>query len=121
MGAAPADADRRGAIRQAVKATHDNDQWDAIAKPLRDVLRERQRAALAAYLVAYAPGSGQRDSDVLDQHLLIDVEMDPCMMTSRIKQAIGSVQLFVQRCLLNLEEESPPTRSADRDGRSGNG
>ena len=40
-------------------------------------------------------------------HFLIDVEMAPCMMTSRIKQAISSVQLFVQRCLMNLEADSP--------------
>src|SRR5205085_7559818 len=31
--------------------------------------------------------------------------MDPCMVTSRIKQAISSVQLFAQRCLMNLEKE----------------
>src|SRR5437879_3249294 len=31
--------------------------------------------------------------------------MDPCIVTSRIKQAISSVQLFAQRCLMNLEKE----------------
>jgi len=31
--------------------------------------------------------------------------MDPCMKTSRVKQAISSVQLFVQRCLMNLESD----------------
>jgi hypothetical protein len=31
--------------------------------------------------------------------------MDACMETSRIKQAISSVQLFIQRCLLGLEEK----------------
>ena len=30
--------------------------------------------------------------------------MNAPMETSRTKQAIGSVQLFVQRCLLNLED-----------------
>src|SRR6266542_2099369 len=30
------------------------------------------------------------------------------MLTSRIKQAISSVQLFIQRCLLNLESEVSP-------------
>src|SRR6185295_17603819 len=29
--------------------------------------------------------------------------MAPCMVTSRIKQAISSVQLFIDRVLLNLE------------------
>ncbi|MCX5934628.1 MAG: neuraminidase-like domain-containing protein, partial [Pseudanabaena sp. LacPavin_0818_WC45_MAG_42_6] len=35
--------------------------------------------------------------------------MCACMNTSRIKQAISSVQLFVQRCLLNLEPRVKPS------------
>jgi hypothetical protein len=31
--------------------------------------------------------------------------MSACMMTSRIKQGICSVQLFVDRCLMNLESK----------------
>jgi peptidoglycan hydrolase-like protein with peptidoglycan-binding domain len=38
-------------------------------------------------------------------HFLVDVEMEPCMLTSRIVLATNSVQLFVQRCLLNLEPQ----------------
>jgi len=34
--------------------------------------------------------------------------MDPCMKTSRVKQAISTVQLFVQRCLMNLESQVSP-------------
>ena len=45
------------------------------------------------------------DADGLFEYFLIDVQMDACMETSRIKQAISSVQLFVQRCFLGLEEE----------------
>lgn len=44
-----------------------------------------------------------RSADDLYAHFLIDVEMEPCMLTSRIVLATNSVQLFVQRCLLNLE------------------
>jgi hypothetical protein len=29
--------------------------------------------------------------------------MSPCMMTTRLKQAISSVQLFIQRCFMNIE------------------
>lgn len=93
-------------IKQAVKAKYDNEQWLTVAKPLRDVLREKQRSALVSYLVAnpdLSKGQRWQDSNGLYEHFLIDVEMDPCMMTSRIKQAISSVQLFVQRCLMNLE------------------
>jgi peptidoglycan hydrolase-like protein with peptidoglycan-binding domain len=44
-----------------------------------------------------------RSAHDLYAHFLIDVEMEPCMLTSRIVLATSSVQLFVQRCLLNLE------------------
>jgi hypothetical protein len=48
------------------------------------------------------------DKNSLLEHFLIDIEISSCMLTSRIKQAISSVQMFVQRCLLNLESEVNP-------------
>ena len=92
--------------RQTVKSKYEDEQWLVVAKPLCDILREKQRAALVAYLVAHpleAKGQNWKDTNGLYEYYLIDVEMAPCMMTSRIKQAISSVQLFVQRCLMNLE------------------
>ncbi len=92
--------------KQTAKAKYDEAQWLAIAPPLRDVVREQQRAALVAWLVANPdPAKSQtwRDANGLFEYFLIDVEMSPCQLTSRIKQAISSVQLFVQRCLMNLE------------------
>ena len=44
-----------------------------------------------------------KDSNTLFKYFLIDVEMSPCQLTSRIKQALSSIQFFVQRCFLNLE------------------
>ena len=44
-------ADARG-VRQAVRSKYSEEQWLTLAKPLRDMLRARQRAALVAYLVA---------------------------------------------------------------------
>ena len=87
-------------LKQAVKAKYDEQQWLEVARPLEDTLREKRRAALVAYHMAKA---GLRDAHGLYQHYLLDVEMSPCMMTSRTKLAISSVQLFVQRCLMNLE------------------
>ena len=51
------------------------------------------------------------DADDLFAHFLIDVEMCSCQLTSRIKQAIGSVQLFAQRCLMGLEPRRSDRRS----------
>lgn len=89
------------AIKNTVKAKYDNDTWLTVAEPLKNQLREQQRSALVAHLVARRPDI--EEASDLFEHYLIDVEMSSCMKTSRIKQAISSVQLFVQRCLMNLE------------------
>ncbi|WP_438015326.1 neuraminidase-like domain-containing protein [Sorangium sp. So ce315] len=87
-------------IVQAAKAKYSDADWARVAPPLRDVLRERLRAVMVAYLVAKR---GLKDSDDLFAELLVDVETSPAVITSRLKQAIGSVQTFVQRAFLNLE------------------
>lgn len=95
-------------LKQTVKAKYDLAQWQEVIRPLQDVFRERKRKALVDWLVAHpAPALGQSWSDAagLYHHYLIDVEMSPCMLTSRLKQAGASAQLFVQRCLLNLESD----------------
>ncbi|MCA9523228.1 MAG: hypothetical protein KC609_19765, partial [Myxococcales bacterium] len=88
-------------IKQAVRARYDVDVWRATARPLRDRLRARQRDALASWLVGH--DSRFPDAQALYDQLLLDVQISPCQLTSRLKQAISSVQLFVQRALLNLE------------------
>jgi hypothetical protein len=96
------------ALRLAAKSKHDEERWPAIARALRDPVREKQRAALVGYLIA--DRKKYEDADDLFDDLLIDVEMAPCMLTSRLKQAISSVQLFVERAFLNLVEGIELTR-----------
>ncbi len=93
------------ALQRAVRARIDPDTWLERAKSARDRVRNRQRDALVAYLVGR---DGLRDATDLYGHFLLDVEMDACMSSSRIRQAIASVQLFVQRCLMNLEPGVAP-------------
>lgn len=92
-----------------VKAQYDNDQWLTISKPLTDKLRNSQRSALVAYLIPKIDDLLTNDSNGLFQYFLIDVDMGTCMTTSRIAQGILTVQTFVQRCLMNLEEDVEPT------------
>jgi hypothetical protein len=93
------------AIKQSAKANHAEGEWLALAKQLRDPLREAQRDSLLSYLIANPPPGVGRwvDAEDVFAHFLIDVEMDACMATSRIVQAHAAVQLFVQRCLLGIE------------------
>jgi hypothetical protein len=87
-------------VKALVRARLDDAQWLAKAKAVNDPLREKQRASLVSYLMLRRDA---RNADELYDDFLVDVEMSPCMMTTRIKQAISSVQLFIQRSLMNLE------------------
>lgn len=89
-----------------IKSKYDLAQWQTIASPLRNILRDEQRKALVSYMLVHCPLDVQpvwRNANDLYAYYLTDVEMGPCQMTSRIKQAISVTQLFVQRCLMNLE------------------
>mgnify|MGYP001078801579 CR=1 FL=1 len=106
--------DNATAMRLAAKARYDEAEWtDSIARPLQNSLRQQQRDALTAYVLA-RPGIVPNNSIMpwetendLFAFLLMDVEMESCMQTSRIKQAISSVQLFIDRILLQLEYTVP--------------
>ena len=94
-------------IRATLRARYDQDDWEQVVKPLNDELREDQKQALISYLLVQPDliDWGVVDADSLFEFFLIDVQMDACMQTSRIKQAISTVQLFVQRCMLGLEAQ----------------
>jgi len=102
------------AIRIAAKAKHDDEEWLRLAPQLQNSLRDAQRAALVDYLVArpslWTSSNTTTDAGDLLAHFLADVEMTACQQSSRIKQAISSVQLFAQRALLGLE---PGVSTAD--------
>ena len=93
-------------IRAAARARFSATDWEQVVKPLNDRLRKNQRDALVAYLLVQPAliEWGVVDADSLFEFFLIDVQMDCCLETSRIKQAISSVQSFVQRCMMGLEE-----------------
>jgi hypothetical protein len=101
------------ALRAALRARHDAADWRTLLQPISDDLRARRRDALVGQVLhglAATPATAHVDTaDKLYEHLLIDVATDPCTRTSRIRQAIATVQLFTQRCLLHLEPEVDPS------------
>lgn len=116
--------------RQAAKAKYDGQTWLTVVAPLENKLREKKREALVNYLIAtsvmnespeitvgarkYANPKYWDDSNALLSYFLIDVEMSACQLTSRIKQAISAVQMFVQRCLLGREQPRVEVSQAER-------
>jgi hypothetical protein len=99
-------------IQAAIKARYDDKTWNIVGKSLNDRLRQSSRDALVAYILAnqstWNLGATLETADDLYEYYLIDVEMGACMQTSRIVQASAAVQLFVQRCLMSLEQSVSP-------------
>lgn len=91
-------------VKHAAKSKYTPSKWLQKLGPIQDVLRLKKRNALVAFLL-HDNTHEWKDSNDLFSYYLIDVEMSPCQVTSRLKQAISSTQLFVQRCLMNLEVE----------------
>jgi hypothetical protein len=92
-------------IRKIVRARYSLTEWEAAIQPLYNKMRENQKNALISYLLVQPVirQQGIANADGLFEFFLIDVQMSSCLQTSRIKQAISSIQLFIQRCLLGLE------------------
>ncbi|MGO4293549.1 neuraminidase-like domain-containing protein [Chitinophaga sp. RAB17] len=94
-------------INKAIHAKYKQTDWEQVIKPANDLLRNHQKDALIGYLLVdeKIQNWGVTDANGLFEYFLIDVQMDAVMETSRIVQAISSVQLFIQRCFLGLEAD----------------
>ncbi len=94
------------AVRHAVKAKYGNKQWLDITSPIRNQIRKEQRDALLSFVLHHRKKQNQQafeDVDDLYAYYLVDPQMSACTNTSRTVLASSSVQLFMQRILLNLE------------------
>jgi hypothetical protein len=93
-------------LRETVKSRVDAAAWRRVAQPIFDRLRRRQRDALVKHTMQ---ALGLERIEQLFEHFLIDPGMEPVVQTSRIRLAISSLQLFIQRCLLSLEKHVHPS------------
>lgn len=91
-------------FKNAVQAQYTTALWRPIAQSIFDKLRQQKRDALAAYLVQ---ALSLETSNQLFEYFLVDLGMEPVVQTSRLRLAMSSVQTFIQRCLLNLENANP--------------
>ncbi len=100
-------------FQAALRARYDEKDWLEVLRPINDEMRSLQRNALVAYILHQM--SLKTESEHIDtqerlfEYFLIDVGMEPCTMTSRVRLALSSVQLFIERCLMNLEPRIDPS------------
>ena len=104
-------------LQAALRARFDVNSWRDVVRPINDTLRGLQRDALVAYVLHQmrenATTAHIDTADKLFEYFLMDVEMDPCMQTSRVRNALSTVQLFIERCLMNLEQPDVLPSSID--------
>lgn len=99
-------------LQAALRARYEAADWRDVVRPINDEMRELQRDALVAYILHQMrqhPESAHIDTpNKLFEYFLMDVEMAACMQTSRVRHALSSVQLFIERCLMSLEPRVSP-------------
>ncbi len=99
-------------IMNTVKSKFNEDEWYEVAGQTRNKIRDRQREALAAFVLSHPERADKqfwRSYNELFEYLLLDVEVTSKVMTSRLKQAISSVQLYIDRILLGQERKNLET------------
>jgi hypothetical protein len=99
------------ALRSIYRAEFDSKTWKDVFKPLSDQLRRRKRDALVGYLTRgdiriTGAKSPFFDANDLFGYYLIDVEMEPDTLISRIRLALNVFQLYVTRVFWGLEKDN---------------
>lgn len=82
----------------------DEAEFEEKIAPSEDKIRSLQRDALVEYLIRSIHPEFEA-KDELYQHFLVDVQIEGCARTSRVVAAISSLQLYVHRILINLEQD----------------
>ncbi|MEO8763602.1 MAG: neuraminidase-like domain-containing protein [Ginsengibacter sp.] len=95
------------AIKNALLLQYDAGDRDEKETTISAQVLQNQRDALVAYLLTLdeIKSAGINEVEALCGWFLIDVPMSACMPTTRIRQAISSVQTFVKRCLMGIENK----------------
>lgn len=85
------------------------------APAVRNILREKQRDALTAYLITYdVKGLNWKTPTDIYNYLMVDVMTNSCMPSSRIVFANATLQKYIDRILLNMEPLSGGKPSSSR-------
>jgi hypothetical protein len=104
----------KDALTKLLTSKHcDAKGFELLGKEVENELNVLKRDALLPY--AIHQDLNVENARKLYEKLLIDVKMDSCASTSKIKEAISAVQLFMHRYFINLESEEDAKLKSDQD------
>lgn len=98
--------------QELLQAQLDEDNWKKISQEINDQLSLQRRDALVAYLIHH--NEKFRDVNDLYEYYLIDPQVESCLNTTRLLEAITATQLFAQRILFGLEDITADQDFKDR-------
>ncbi|WP_430444186.1 MAG: neuraminidase-like domain-containing protein [Pseudomonas piscis] len=89
----------------SLKARYGNQRWETVYRPIENAVNEAKRDVLTPYAIytLNRKFAAISNIDELYAYLLIDTQMSGCSDISYIKQALLSVQLYMQRARMMLE------------------
>lgn len=100
----------RDTLFAAFRAKYDDPAaWQKVMEPYEEQINMKKRDALCNYILAGETQLKFKDCNDLYSFFLIDVEMSGCARVSRVVAANSSLQLYVHRCLVNLEQSADGT------------
>lgn len=117
LAAVPPSADSATTAMGVFQAQYTQKTWFAAVQPVEDNLRAVRRDALVAHVLGQGTAAPIAPplltSDDIFDYFLIDPEMCPCGISTRLLQASLAVQQFVQQCFLNLVPQVSVNESVD--------
>lgn len=107
-------------LKNAFETALPDGQWETRYTPLQTTFFEQERDALTSYMLYYlrAQFADITSLDDLYELLLIDVSMDGSRTISRIKAALNSLQLFIERCRMHVEPDVVINGSSPSEGQT---
>lgn len=110
-------------LRERIRGRYTSSKAEEWLRQIENPIREKKRDILVDLLIntEYPGNSVKFDSKAdMTAYFLMDVEMNAEQDTSEIRHALSSIQMFVQRCMLNLENGVTVSNSNMRDSSSMN-
>lgn len=98
------------AFRSKYKTEHERREK---LEKYQDKLRGKKRVSLTNYLIHSGFPQFESENDLF-HYFLIDTELEGCARTSRLVAATMSLQLYIHRILLNLEQDDQEPGTAGR-------